>query len=307
MIKNLVCFSLLIYVLALCSCSLTQDNNAASCSLAKELSEYVNSVPGTVGIAYVSGNDTVCINNGVRFPLMSVFKLHESLAVLDALKRKGITADTILDIRNDEIDRETWSPMLQDYTEQDFKVSVGKLIDYAITASDNNASNILFQRIVKPKEVDSYIRTIAPDMSFSIAWTESEMKQNHDRAYDNYTSPLSAALLIKKVMDVNSAINDPDSIIRRALTTVTTGQDRLGVVLKGRQDVAFAHKTGSGYRNTRGELLAQNDVGYFRFPDGSEYALAVFIRDFCGSESAASKVIADISRIVYSYHELGKH
>ncbi len=307
MIKNLVCFSLLIYELALCSCSLTQDNNAASCSLAKELSEYVNSVPGTVGIAYVSGNDTVCINNGVRFPLMSVFKLHESLAVLDALKGKGISVDTILDIRNDEIDRETWSPMLQDFTEPDFKVSVGKLIDYAITASDNNASNILFQRIVMPKEVDRYIWTITPDTTFSIAWTEAEMKQNHDRAYDNYTSPLSAALLIKKVMDGNSAINDTDSIIRRALTTVTTGQDRLGVVLKGRQDVVFAHKTGSGYRNMRGELIAHNDVGYFRFPDGSEYALAVFISDFRGTESAASKVIADISRIVYSYHELGKH
>lgn len=307
MIKNLVCFSLLIYVLALCSCSLTQDNNAASCSLAMELSEYVNSVPGTVGIAYVSGNDTVCINNGVHFPLMSVFKLHESLAVLDALKRKGISVDTILDIRNEEIDRETWSPMLQDFTEPDFKVSVGKLIDYAIAASDNNASNILFQRIIMPKEVDRYIRTITPDTTFSIAWTEAEMKQNHDRAYDNYTSPLSAALLIKKVMDGNSAINDTDSIIRRALTTVTTGQDRLGVVLKGRQDVVFAHKTGSGYRNMRGELIAHNDVGYFRFPDGSEYALAVFISDFRGAESAASKVIADISRIVYSYHELGKH
>lgn len=225
MIRNLACFSLLIYVLALSSCRPVENNNAVYCSLEKELSDYVNKVLGTVGIAYVSGNDTVCINNGVRFPMMSVFKLHESLAVIDALKRKGVTADTILDIRNDEIDRETWSPMLQDFTEPDFKVSVGNLINYAITSSDNNASNILFRRIISPESTDRYIRSIASDTTFSIKWTESEMKREHDRVYDNYTSPLSAALLIKIVMDEGSAINDPDSIVRRALTTVTTGQD----------------------------------------------------------------------------------
>lgn len=65
--------------------------------------------------------------------------------------------------------------------------------------------------------------------------------------------------------------------------------------------MVFAHKTGSGFRNAAGELIAHNDVGYFRLPDGRDYSLAVFIRDFSGSEKEASAIIAGISRCVYDY------
>ncbi len=46
--------------------------------------------------------------------------------------------------------------------------------------------------------------------------------------------------------------------------------------------------------------MAHNDVGYFRLKDGRSYSLAVFIRDFRGSEEEASAVIANISKCVYN-------
>lgn len=92
--------------------------------------------------------------------------------------------------------------------------------------------------------------------------------------------------------------NYQDSI-RQYLSTVTTGQDRLGSVVDGSDITMFAHKTGSGYRNEAGELMAHNDVGYFRLRDGRSYAIAVLIRDFAGTEVEASAIIADISRRVY--------
>lgn len=270
-------------------------------SLQEELYEFIDSVPGTVGVAFVSDGDTVTVNNGVHFPMMSVFKMHEALAVADKLEKHSISLDTLLSVNEAELDHDTWSPMLKEYTEEHFRIPVSKLLEYAITKSDNNASNLLFRHIVSPTETDAYIRSIAKDTTFRIHYSEAEMKANHVLSYCNYTSPLSAALLIKQVMEEPIVGKNYQDSIRQYLSTVTTGQDRLGSVVEGSDITQFSHKTGSGYRNEAGELVAHNDVGYFRLMDGRSYALAVLIRDFAGTESEASAIIADISRRVYHH------
>lgn len=268
-------------------------------SLQKELYAFIDSMPGTVGVAFVSDGDTVTVNNGVHFPMMSVFKMHEALAVANTLERSGISLDTLLSINRVDLDLDTWSPMLKEYTAERFTVPVSKLLEYAVTKSDNNASNLLFRHIVSPTETDAYIRSIAKDTTFRIQYSEAEMKADHALSYCNYTSPLSAALLIKQVMDEPVVGKNYQDSIRQYLSTVTTGQDRLGSVVDGSDITMFAHKTGSGYRNEAGELMAHNDVGYFRLRDGRSYAIAVLIRDFAGTEVEASAIIADISRRVY--------
>lgn len=270
-------------------------------SLQEELYAFIDSVPGTVGVAFVSDGDTVTVNNGVHFPMMSVFKMHEALAVANTLERSGISLDTLLSINRVDLDLDTWSPMLKEYTAERFTVPVSKLLEYAVTKSDNNASNLLFRHIVSTTETDAYIRSIARDTTFRISYSESEMKANHSLSYCNYTSPLSAALLIKQVMEEPVVGKNYQDSIRQYLSTVTTGQDRLGSVVDGSDITLFAHKTGSGYRNEAGELVAYNDVGYFRLRDGRSYSLAVLIRDFAGTEASASAIIADISRRVYQY------
>ncbi len=137
--------------------------------LRTKLFDIADHAPGTVGVAFVSDRDTVTVNNGARYPMMSVFKLHQALAVADALERNGSSFDSVLNIKASSLDRETWSPMLKTVGDNDFNISIGKLVDYALTASDNNASNILFDRIVNPAQTDAFIRRIAPDTTFSIA------------------------------------------------------------------------------------------------------------------------------------------
>lgn len=281
--------------------SCNRNSRTSEVSLQDELYEFIDSVPGTVGVAFVSDRDTVTVNNGVHFPMMSVFKMHEALAVANTLERSGISLDTILSINRVDLDLDTWSPMLKEYTAKSFTIPVGRLMEYAVTKSDNNASNLLFRHIVSPTETDAYIRSIATDTTFCISYSESEMKANHALSYCNYTSPLSAALLIKQVMEEPIVGKNYQDSIRQYLSTVTTGQDRLGSVTEGSDIVQFAHKTGSGFRNEAGQLIAHNDVGYFRLRDGRSYALAVLIRDFAGTEAEASAIIADISRRVYHY------
>lgn len=281
--------------------SCNRNSQSSEMSLQEELYEFIDSVPGTVGVAFVSDGDTVTVNNGVHYPMMSVFKMHEALAVADKLEKQGVSLDTLLSINRVDLDLDTWSPMLKEYTAERFTVPVSKLLEYAVTKSDNNASNLLFRHIVSPIETDAYIRSIAKDTTFRIQYSEAEMKANHVLSYSNYTSPLSAALLIKQVMEEPIVGKNYQDSICQYLSTVTTGQDRLGSVAEGSDIMIFAHKTGSGYRNEAGELIAHNDVGYFRLKDGRSYALAVLIRDFAGTEAEASAIIADISRRVYHH------
>lgn len=283
------------------SCTVTSKESRTADSLNLTLNSLVADAPGCVGVAVVSKDDTITINNGVHYPMMSVFKLHQALAVANKLERAGTPLDTTLLVSASELDKDTWSPMLKEYGNEDFSISVADLIKYALVSSDNNASNLLFQKIVSPLETDKFVKTVANDTTFHITFSEAIMKREPELSYYNFTSPLSAALLIKQVFTDNLISPANQDSIQSYLTSVTTGHDRLGAAIEGEEGVLFGHKTGSGYRNNRGELIAHNDVGYFRLPDGRDYSLAVFIRDFNGTEEEASTVIAAISRCVYDY------
>lgn len=281
------------------SCSVGKRGEKVS--LKEELYSFIDTVPGVVGIAFISDTDTVTINNSVHYPMMSVFKLHQALTVANEMDTRHSSIDSVIHIRTEELDPETWSPMLKAYGNEDFNISIRDLIRYALTASDNNASNLLFKHIISPSATDSIIRAMAHNPNFRIFCSEEEMKNNHTLAYLNHTTPLSGASLIRQVYDSSLTATPALDSIRKDLATVTTGLDRLGAIIPNHPDLFFAHKTGSGYRNDAGELIAHNDVGYFRLPDGRAYALAVFIRDFSGTEAEASKIIARISQEVYNY------
>lgn len=268
-------------------------------TLQTELQALVDSMPGKIGIAYVADDDTVVVANDATYPMMSVFKLHQALA----LARADVDPDSLLAVSAAEIDPDTWSPMLKVYGHGDFSATVSQLVRYAVTASDNNASNILFRRILSPGSTDSIVRSFAADTSFAIVCTEAEMKCDHLLSALNRTSPLAAALLIRQAMEepvANSALLDS---IRLCLREVTTGHDRLGIVVDQPDVALFAHKTGSGYRDAQGLLMAHNDAGYFRLSDGRAYALAVFITAFSGTEQEASQIIAAISRQVHAHQQ----
>lgn len=285
-------------------CTACKDNaHDYRLSLREELYELIDTVPGMVGIAYVSDTDTITVNNGVKYPMMSVFKFHQALAVAYVLEKRGHSLDSTLFIHADELDRDTWSPMMKKYYNADFSISVAELLKCSITLSDNNASNLLFKHIVTPTETDRFVRHVANDTTFQIRCSESEMKDNKHLIYSNYSSPLSAALLMRQIFEEPLVGGVDQDSIKRYLSEVSTGVDRLGAAVPDSEIEIFAHKTGSGYRNEAGELTAHNDIGYFLYRDGRNYSLTVFIRDFRGSEQEASTVIANISKCVYKYHK----
>ena len=136
--------------------------------------------PGEVGVAVlINGADTVAVNNENVYPMMSVFKVHQALAVCHWLDQRGLSLDTLLTMQREELDPKTWSPMLKEHPESSITLSVRELLRYALIQSDNNASNVLFERLVGVAETDSFVATLIPRSSFRIAYTESEMAEDH--------------------------------------------------------------------------------------------------------------------------------
>ena len=187
---------------------------------------WVAGAPGEVGIAVIfdGGRDTVSIGNDVRYPLMSVFKLHEALAVCHELDRRGVGLDTVLHISRGELADDTWSPMLNRYPEGDIDVAVGELIDNILIDSDNNASNVLFERICPVSRTDSFVRSIGIEDSFKLVVTEEEMHREHDKAYMNWSSPRACAGLVDRVFRDSVVSADKQQRIIRAMKACDTGE-----------------------------------------------------------------------------------
>lgn len=291
------------FVFSLFHKSATKDsaNPPLTNVLTDSISQIVSACPGEIGVAVIVNNrDTVKVNNKSVYPMMSVFKVHQALALCNDFDNKGISIDTLVNINRDKLDPKTWSPMLKDYSGPVISLTVRDLLRYTLTQSDNNASNLMFKDMVNVAQTDSFIATLIPRSSFQIAYTEEEMSADHNKAYSNYTSPLGAAMLMNRLFTEGLIDDEKQSFIKNTLKECKTGVDRIAAPLLDKEGVVIAHKTGSGYVNENGVLAAHNDVAYICLPNNISYTLAVFVKDFKGNESQASQYVAHISAVVYS-------
>ncbi|KAA3955404.1 class A beta-lactamase, subclass A2 [Escherichia coli] len=273
------------------------NSQVISDSISKIASEY----PGEIGVAVIINNqDTVTVNNKSIYPMMSVFKVHQALALCNDFDKKGSSLDTLVKINREKLDPKTWSPMMKDYSTPVISLTVRDLLRYTLIQSDNNASNLMFKSMLNTAQTDSFIAKLIPRSSFQIAYTEEEMLADHDKAYSNYTSPLGAAVLMNRLFTESLISDDKQSFIKNTLMECKTGMDRIVAPLLDKEGVVIAHKTGSGFVNENGVLAAHNDVAFIRLPHNKYYTLAVFVKDFKGNETQAAKIIARISNTVYS-------
>lgn len=144
--------------------------------LEKQLQEAIANKKAQVGIAIIiNGKDTVTINNNYRYPMMSVFKLHQALAVADYCQKNGKSLDTPVYIRQADLKLDTYSPLRDKYPEGNISLSIKELLEYTLLLSDNNACDILFAQTGDTKATDNYIRSLGL-RDFSIKMTEDEMQ-----------------------------------------------------------------------------------------------------------------------------------
>lgn len=290
-----ICIRLIGCTLAVSACG---GATARTTVLQRELAAVAARCRAEVGIAAIIDHaDTVLVNNGAEYPLMSVFKLHQTLFVLDRLQAGGRSLDEPIRIRRRELLPDTHSPLRDRFPEGDVTLPVRELLRYTMQQSDNNACDVLFRRFGGPRAVERYWRRRGL-RTLRIRHNEARMHRNPACCYANRTSPLEAVRLLEQLL--SDARNPQLTELFALMERCETGRDRLAAPLFGTQAV-IGHKTGTGDRNAAGCLIGVNDIGYVRLPNGRVYTIAVFVKDAEGSIEEAAAVIAEISARIFRY------
>lgn len=273
---------------------------AQSSSLTSQLQQAIAGKKAQVGIAVIiDGKDTITLNNEAYYPMYSVFKFHQALAVMDYLVRHKQPLETKLHITASDLKPDTYSPLRDKYPEGNIDMSIAELLEYTLQQSDNNACDIFFSYIGGTRYADKYIRSLGIT-DFAIGATEDEMHKDPQKSYANRTTPLAAAVLLEKFLDCPLLPDTLQTFVKQTMIECGTGKDRLPQPLIGTQAV-IGHKTGSGNITPTGRITGTNDIGFVFLPNGHRYTIAVFVKDSDEGPQETTALIADISRIVYRY------
>ena len=270
--------------------------NAAD-RLKASVEQFISRYDAEIGVAVITGNDTVEINCNRTYPLASVVKFPQALAACDMMQKNGTPLDSVITITKADLHENTYSPMRLLHPEGT-ETTIDSLLYYSIALSDNNACDKIFNLFASPSETQKYLHEAGLN-SFTVSATENDMHLQPSSISQNSASPTDAAMLFKLFADKKLISGKYFNSVLNALKECKTGQDQLRKNLPAGSEIL--HKTGTGFRNGNGRISAQNDAGYIRLPDGTEYAIAVLITNSAESDSVNSSIIAGISEIVSAY------
>ena len=100
--------------------------------LEEQLRKVIANKKAQIGIAVIiNSKDTITINNDARYPMMSVFKLHQALAVADYCEKKGLSFDTSIYIRKADLKTDTYSPLRDLYPDGEISLPIKELLEFA--------------------------------------------------------------------------------------------------------------------------------------------------------------------------------
>lgn len=264
--------------------------------LADDIRALCDTMRATVGVAVITDRgDTLSFGERAGYPMMSVVKFHQALALLDSLDRAGLPLSTSVEISREDLLPDTWSP-LRDARPEGGAFTVAECLAYSVAESDNNVCDRLFRLLGGPARVARYVASTATGPATIVA-DEEKMHERTENQYLNHTTPLGAARLLERFRRGELLRPETTGFLMRTMLATSTGPGKLRGELP--EGTPVAHKTGSATSDVRGILAGDNDIGIVRLPDGRSYSIAVFIRDSHEGEECNAAVIARISRMVY--------
>ena len=269
-------------------------------SLKKEINQIIKGKNATVAVSINSfeGNFNLNINGNKKLPMLSVFKFHIALAVLHEVDEGKLNLDQKIFIKKAELLENTWSPIRKKFPEGNIEISLGELIKYTVAQSDNNGCDILLRLIGGTETVQKFIHSKGIK-DFQIKADEEKMHQGYEFMYLNWTTTNDSNLLLKKFYEGKIISKTFTDFLIQTMLETNTGTNKIVAQLPAGTWVA--HKTGSSGKDQKGMTIAENDIGIIALSNGKKYALSVLISDSMENEQVNTKMIADISKIVFDY------
>ena len=162
--------------------------------------------------------------------------------------------------------------------------------------SDNNTCDFLINFVGGISVVDSLIRQLGIN-KFAFSETEKTMHENILNCYNNWCTPSSMVLFLKKIYTEPILNNDHFLFLEQVMIETSTGTNKIKAGLPA--DVILGHKTGSSDRTKSGIKIGDNDAGIIYLPHNKRCYIASFIKDSKENDTANAKIIADITEKIY--------
>ena len=257
----------------------------------------INDKRATVGIAILCDDgNMVVMNDDERYPVMSVFKFHVVVTALKKMEQHGIPLDSMTLIPQEQMLSDTYSPLREKYPNRDIPISYRNIIRYTMAHSDNNTCDFLIDFVGGISVVDSLIRQLGIN-KFAFSETEKTMHENILNCYNNWCTPSSMVLFLKKIYTEPILNNDHFLFLEQLMIETSTGTNKIKAGLPA--DVILGHKTGSSDRTKSGIKIGDNDAGIIYLPHNKRCYIAIFIKDSKENDTANAKIIADITEKIY--------
>lgn len=272
--------------------------------LRHKIEQIVSDKNAVVGVSIIgnNGKDTLSLHGDNRFPMQSVFKFHIALAVLSEIDKGKLSLDRTINIGKDELLPENfWSP-LRDENPDGGAFTIEKLIQYAVSHSDNTACDVLIRLIGTPDTVENYIKQSGIE-DIQISFTEEDMQAKWENMFENWTTPKAASKTLQLFYENKGNLLSKSSydFFWKTNIETTTGKNRIRGQLPA--ETIVAHKTGwSGTNKETGITAAVNNIGIVFLPNGKYFIISVFVSESKENFDTNEKIIADIAKATYDFY-----
>lgn len=283
--------------LILCALYFAAACGTTSPQLETRLDGIVSGRRAVIGIAIRTPDGETVSRNDTPLPMMSVFKFPVALAVLDRMKRQNISLTDTIRVGPEWLVPGTYSPMRDSLPATGGALTLGRLLRYAVSQSDNIACDVLLQQVGGPAAVDAYIRSLGIE-GIEITASEEDMHRSAANQRLNQARPSSVCALFDLFLQGSLLDETHNAFLDRLLRETVTGANKLKAGVPA--GTVIGHKTGSADRTADGIRIADNDAGYVILPDGRRYCIAVFVTESGEDDATNAAIAAAVSKAAYA-------
>lgn len=268
----------------------------AQLAIQQQLTEIAKNAKGVVAVTAlnIETRDSLSYNGDAQMVMQSVMKFPIALAVLHQVERGKLNLNDVIKIRERDLHHSS-GPLFEKYP-KGTDLSLNELMSYMISLSDNNACDILLDKIGGIKPVMDYLNSIGVT-GIVVDASETDMATAWEVQYTNWCKPAAMARLLDVFYRGKALGSTNTSVLMKKMQETTTGPKQIKCLLP--TGTVVAHKTGRSATNGAGLTPATNDVGIITLPNGQHLALAIFVGNSTADLDTRENVIARISKAIW--------
>jgi beta-lactamase class A len=255
---------------------------------------------GKVGVSIknIKTHEQININGTDKYPMQSVYKLPLAMAVLDQIDKGKYNLDQKMNLGKSDLWPDTHSPLRDKYPNGKADITLKEILEKTVSESDNNGCDYLFRLLGGCSKVDKFIRKHQPE-GINIVYTEHEMQSDSTFQYINYAKPDAMNILLEKFYKGKILSSNSTAALWKMLIETVTAPNRI----KGKlpEGTIVGHKSGWSGGDDKGFTNAINDTGIVILPNGTAFAITIFIKNTYEKSDKSDALGAKICKLVYDH------